>query len=130
MYASDMTSGIAFIAVAIVACGTAASVPAHAQAVVPAEVIKQSFAGNTGEIAGARGTLYVYWAPDGTQRMLNQDFRDSGWWRVTPEGEFCGKWSKLRGGAEVCAPVIDIGGGVYQWGDAKYRILLGNAKGL
>jgi hypothetical protein len=109
-----------------------ASTPAaHAQAVLSADVIKQSFAGNTAEFVGQSNVLFVFWETDGTQRMQNQALGpDTGVWRITPEGEFCGKWTKLRKGAESCAPVIDLGGGLYQWGNAKYRILLGNPKGL
>ena len=55
---------------------------------------------------------------------------DNGAWRVTPEGEFCGKWTKLRNGAESCAPVVDLGGGTYQWGNSKFRILSGNPRSL
>jgi hypothetical protein len=105
--------------------------PVSAQTVLGAEVIRQSFAGNTAEIPGQSGTVFVYWAADGTQRMQNPRLgTDTGVWRVTPDGEFCGKWTRLRQGAEVCAPVLDLGGGQYQWGDSKYRILLGNPKGL
>ena len=104
---------------------------AHAQAVLSADVIKQSFAGNTAEMVGQANAVYVFWAPDGAQRMQNQNpGLDSGVWRVTPEGEFCGKWTRLRNGVEVCAPVIDLGGGLYQWGNSKFRVLLGNPKGL
>jgi hypothetical protein len=104
---------------------------ALAQTVLSADVIKQSFAGNTAEIVGQSNTVFVFYAPDGTQRMLHQaSGRDSGTWRITPEGEFCGKWVKLRNGAEVCAPVIDLGGGQYQWGNSKFRLLLGNPKDL
>lgn len=104
---------------------------AHAETVLTADVIKQSFAGNTGEIAGQSSTIFVYWAPDGAQRMQGQGGApDSGVWRVTADGEFCGKWTRLRNGAEVCAPVLDLGGGSYQWGNSKFRILLGNPKGL
>lgn len=104
---------------------------AHAQTVLSADVIKQSFAGNTAEFVGQSNIVFVFWATDGTQRMRNQALGpDSGVWRITPEGEFCGKWTKLRNGVEACAPVIELGGGLYQWGNAKYRILLGNPKGL
>jgi hypothetical protein len=104
---------------------------AHAQAVLSADVVKQSFTGNTAEFVGQSNIVFVYWAPDGTQRMQNKALGpDTGTWRVTPDGEFCGKWVKLRNGAEVCAPVIDVGGGLYQWGNSKFRILLGNPKGL
>ena len=102
----------------------------HAQTALSADVIKQSFAGNTGEIAGPSTTIFVFWAADGTQRMQSQGGPDSGVWRITPDGDFCGKWTRLRNGAEVCAPVIDLGGGSYQWGNSKFRILLGNPKGL
>lgn len=109
-----------------------ATIPAAlAQAVLSADVIRQSFAGNTAEIAAQSGVIYVFYAPDGAQRMQNAALAlDTGSWRITPEGEFCGKWTKLRNGAEVCAPVIDLGGGNYQWGTAKFRLLLGNPKGL
>jgi hypothetical protein len=104
---------------------------AYAQAVLSADVIKQSFAGNTAEFVGRSNTLFVFWAPDGTQRMQNQaSGPDSGIWRITPEGDFCGKWTKLRNGSETCAPVLDLGGGLYQWGNSKFRILLGNPKEL
>jgi len=104
---------------------------AHAETVLGAEVIRQSFAGNTAEFVGQANALYVYWAPDGTQRLQDPAAGpDAGTWRITPEGEFCGKWARLRNGAEACAPVLDLGGGVYQWGNAKFRILLGNPKGL
>lgn len=104
---------------------------ANAQGVLKAEVIRQSFAGNTGEISGQSGSTFVFWAEDGSQRMQKKDFdRDVGVWRITPEGEFCGTWKKNRNGIESCAPVIDLGGGNYQWGNAKFRILLGNPKAL
>jgi hypothetical protein len=104
---------------------------AHAETVLAAEVIRQSFAGNTAEFVGQANSLYVLWATDGTQRMHNPAAGpDTGAWRITPEGEFCGKWTRLRNGAEACAPVLDLGGGVYQWGNSKFRILLGNPKGL
>lgn len=104
---------------------------ASAQSVLAADVIRQSFAGNTGEVGDAPNIVYVYWAVDGTQRMQNpRSGPDQGKWRITPEGDFCGVWVKARNGAEACAPVIDLGGGQYQWGNAKFRILLGNAKGL
>jgi hypothetical protein len=64
---------------------------AHAQTALSADVIKQSFAGNTGEIAGQSTTIFVFWAADGTQRMQNQGGPDSGVWRITPDGDFCGK---------------------------------------
>ena len=103
----------------------------HAQTLLSADVVKQSFAGNTGEIAGQSSTVFVFWAPDGTQRMQSQGGApDSGVWRITADGEFCGKWTRLRNGAEVCAPVLDLGGGFYQWGNSKFRILLGNPKAL
>jgi len=102
----------------------------HAQGVLSADVIKQSFAGNTAEFVGPVNALAVFWAADGTQKMQTKSSTDSGTWRITPEGDFCGKWTKLRNGAESCAPVIDVGGGVFQWGNAKFRILLGNPKGL
>ena len=109
----------------------ASTPPAHAQVVLSADVIKQSFAGNTAEFVGQSNITFVYWATDGTQRMQNRALGpDNGVWRITPEGEFCGKWAKLRNGAEACAPVIDLGGGLYQWGTAKYKILLGNPKEL
>lgn len=104
---------------------------ARAETVLSAEIIRQSFGGNTAEMIGQTNVVFVHWAADGTQRMQNQAFgRDSGTWRVTPEGEFCGKWTKLRSGAESCAPVVDLGGGTYQWGNSKFRIHLGNPKGL
>lgn len=104
---------------------------ANAQAVLGADVIKQSFAGNTSELLGQANNLGVFYDTDGTQRMRTKSRGlESGTWRVTPEGEFCGKWAKLRNGVEACAPVIDLGGGVYQWGDTKFRILLGNPNGL
>jgi len=103
----------------------------YAQVVLSAEVIKQSFAGNTAEVINQSNSAFVFYAPDGAMRMLNQAlWRDSGVWRVTPEGDLCGKWTKLRDGREVCAPLIDIGGGLYQWGNSKLRILLGNPKAL
>jgi hypothetical protein len=103
----------------------------RAETVLSAEVIHQSFGGNTAEMLGQTNTVFVHWAADGTQRMHNQRLGpDSGTWRVTPEGEFCGKWTKLRNGAESCAPVIDLGGGTYQWGNSKFRLLPGNPKGL
>jgi len=102
---------------------------AHAQSVLDADVVKQSFAGNTAEMLD-QGTV-VFWDTDGSQRMSNPKLgMDRGEWRISPEGEFCGKWKKLRNGQEACAPVIDLGGGVYQWGNSKFRVLLGNAKGL
>lgn len=101
---------------------------AHAQSVLSADVIKQSFAGNSAEFPNG---LVVYWAPDGTQRLSNPSgSTDVGTWRITPEGDFCGKWAKLRNGAEACAPVIDVGGGQYQWGASKFRVVLGNPRGL
>ncbi len=104
---------------------------AHAQAVLNADVVKQSFAGNTAEMVGQSNIVYVFWASDGSQRMHNANLGpDNGVWRITPEGEFCGKWTKLRKGAEACAPVIELGGGLYQWGNSKFRVLLGNPKGL
>src|SRR5688572_24761192 len=104
---------------------------AHAQAVLGAEVIRQSFAGNTAEFVGQANALAVFWDVDGSQRMENKALGpDRGVWRITADGEFCGKWQKLRQGAESCAPVLDLGGGVYQWGNAKFRVLLGNPKGL
>lgn len=104
---------------------------ASAQTVLSAEVIRTSFAGNTGEIGDASNVVYVYWAADGTQRMQSpRSGPDQGKWRITPEGDFCGVWTKARNGAEACAPVLDLGGGQYQWGNAKFRILPGNAKGL
>ena len=109
----------------------ATTLAAHAQAVLSADVIKQSFAGNTAEMIGQSNIVHVFWATDGAQRMQNQALGpDIGVWRITPQGEFCGKWAKLRNGAEACAPVIDLGGGVYQWGNSKFRVLLGNPKGL
>ena len=103
---------------------------AFAQSVLSADVIRQSFAGNTAEFVDQSNT-FVFWEADGTQRMQNQRLgADRGTWRITPEGEFCGTWTNLRLGAEACAPVIDLGGGVYQWGNAKFRILLGNPKNL
>jgi hypothetical protein len=102
-----------------------------AQGVLKAAVIRQSFAGNTADIAGKSGSTFVFWAEDGEQRMQNKDsIRDSGTWRITPEGEFCGTWKKLRNGTESCAPVIDLGGGSYQWGNARFQILMGNPKEL
>ena len=104
---------------------------AHAQAVLSAEVVKQSFAGNTAEFVGQQNAVAVFWDVDGSQRMQNKALGpDRGEWRVTSDGEFCGKWTKLRQGAESCAPVLDLGGGTYQWGSAKFKILLGNPKGL
>jgi hypothetical protein len=104
---------------------------ARAQAVLGADVIRQSFGGHTAEMIGQANAVFVHWAADGTQRMQNQRLgSDTGTWRVTPEGEFCGKWTKLRSGAESCAPVLDLGGGTYQWGNSKFRILPGNPKGL
>ena len=114
-------------ALAIVAATTS---PAFAQSVLSADVIKQSFSGNTAEVAGQSGAIFVFYAPDGTQRMQNSGGLDTGSWRITAEGEFCGKWTKLRSGAEACAPVIDLGGGNYQWGNSKFRLLLGNPKNL
>jgi hypothetical protein len=102
-----------------------------AQTVLAGDVIRQSFAGNTGEIGDAPNIVWVYWAADGTQRMQNpRSGPDTGTWRITPEGDFCGKWTKARNGAEVCAPIIDLGGGQYQWGNSRFRILLGNPKSL
>jgi hypothetical protein len=115
---------------AIVLIVLATTPAALAQAVLSADVIKQSFGGNTAEIVGQSNTIFVFYSPDGTQRMQNQAGQDNGTWRISPEGEFCGKWVKLRNGAEVCAPVIDLGGGLYQWGNSKFRLLLGNPKGL
>jgi hypothetical protein len=118
------------------AAALAAAIPfatgtACAQAVLAADVIRQSLAGNTGEVGSAPNVVYVYWAADGTQRMINSRSElDGGAWRITPEGDFCGKWTRLRNGVEVCAPIIDLGGGQYQWGGSKFRILLGNAKNL
>ena len=104
---------------------------AFAQSVLSAEVIRQSFAGNTGEIGDPPNAIYVFWMADGKQRMLNpRSGPDQGTWRITPEGDFCGTWQKARSGAEVCAPILDLGGGQYQWGNAKFRILLGNPKSL
>jgi hypothetical protein len=101
------------------------------QAVLSGDVIKQSFTGNTAEFVGQSNAIFVYWVADGTQRMQNQaSGLDSGVWRITPDGDFCGKWTKLRNGAEACAPVLDLGGGLYQWGNSKFRLLLGNPKGL
>jgi len=45
---------------------------ARAQAALSADVIKQSFAGNTAEMAGQSTVVYVFWASDGAQRMQNQ----------------------------------------------------------
>lgn len=116
---------------AVVGVVLAATSAAHAQAVLSADVIKQSFAGNTAEMVGQSNVVHVFWASDGAQRMQNQALgADSGVWRITPEGDFCGKWTRLRNGAEACAPVIDLGGGLYQWGNSKFRLLLGNPKGL
>ncbi len=115
---------VAELAVILAMVGTV-----HAQTVLSADVIKQSFAGNTGEIAG-RSTTFVFWAADGTQRLQNLAGADKGTWRVTDAGDFCGKWTRLRNGTEVCAPVVDLGGGSYEWGDLKFRILLGNPKEL
>ena len=110
---------------------TAASFSAYAQSVLSAEVLKQSFPGNTAEMVEQTNAVVVFWDRDGSQRMQNQRLGlDRGEWRITAEGEFCGKWTKLRNGAETCAPVIDLGGGVYQWGNGKFRVLLGNPKGL
>ena len=117
------------VAAAGIALATIAA--AHAQSILSAEVIRQSFAGNTAEFVGQRNAVAVFWDIDGSQRMENRALGpDRGEWRVTPEGEFCGKWKKLRQGAESCAPVLDLGGGIYQWGSAKFRVLLGNPKGL
>lgn len=116
---------------AVVGVVLAATSAAHAQAVLSADVIKQSFAGNTAEMVGQSNVVHVFWASDGAQRMQNQALGpDSGVWRITPEGDFCGKWTRLRNGVEACAPVIDLGGGLYQWGNSKFRLLLGNPKGL
>lgn len=116
-------------AIAIVA-GLSTALVVQAQTVLSAEVIKQSFAGNTGEIVGSQNSTFVYWAPDGSQRMQNARGADTGNWRITAEGDFCGKWVRLRNGAEACFPVIDTGGSTYQWGDTRFRVLLGNPKGL
>jgi len=125
-----MRTGVRMLA-AIVPTILATLPPAFAEGVLSAEVIKQSFAGNTAEMVGQSNTVFVYYLPDGTQRMQSQALgQDSGTWRITPEGEFCGKWVKLRGGAEACAPVIDLGGGLYQCGNTKFRLVLGNPKGL
>jgi hypothetical protein len=116
------------VAIAILA---AASCTAHAQSVLGADVLKQSFPGNTAEFVEQSNAVAVFWDQDGTQRMQNQRLGpDRGEWRITPEGEFCGNWTKLRKGAETCAPVIDLGGGLFQWGNSKFRVLLGNPKGL
>lgn len=117
-------------AIVIVIAGMSIALVAQAQTVLSAEVIKQSFAGNTGEIVGSQNNTFVYWAPDGSQRMQRARGADTGSWRITPEGDFCGKWMQARNGAEACFPVIDAGGGVYQWGDTRFRILLGNPRGL
>lgn len=119
----------AFAAIAL-AVGAVISQAVPAQTVLSAEVIRQSFPGNTAEIVGQQYTTYVYWAPDGSQRMQAQLFADTGTWRITAEGDFCGKWNRLRNGAEACFPVIDAGDSVYQWGDSRFRILLGNPRGL
>ena len=104
---------------------------AHAQVLLEANVIKQSIEGNTAELIGQQNSSFVFYAPDGTMRMLNRALGpDEGVWRVSSEGDFCGKWKKLRNNVEACAPMIDIGGGIYQWGNVKLRILLGNPKGL
>jgi hypothetical protein len=115
---------------AAMAIMTAAISPVLAQSVLTADVIRQSFSGNTAEVAGQSGVVFVFYAPDGTQRMQNPGGSDTGSWRITAEGEFCGKWARLRSGAEACAPVIDLGGGNYQWGNAKFRLVLGNPKNL
>ena len=64
---------------------------AHAQAVLNADVVKQSFAGNTAEMVGQSNIVYEFWVSDGSQRINNANLGpDRVDWRITPAGEFGG----------------------------------------
>src|SRR5689334_3907302 len=111
----EASFGRPMLLLSVVGLAMTLSTVSFAQAPLSAEVIRQSFAGNTGEIDSPSGTIFVYWDANGSQRMRHpKGGPDKGAWRVTPEGDFCGKWTKLRNGEEVCAPVLDLGGASYQ----------------
>ena len=46
----------------------------------------------------------VYYSPNGVQKVVTgQGFKDAGKWRVSDEGELCGKWKNIgRSGEETC----------------------------
>ncbi len=69
--------------------------------------VETLLSGNTVRGTSGDGRAYfVYFAPDGANLMQTADgFVDEGRWRVTSEGRYCGKWSKVRAGEERCFDV-------------------------
>ena len=98
----------------------AASASSQPRKLTGAEV-RAAYVGNTSYVSGRFGpkSSAAYASPDGTLRMRSPDISDTGTYRISDEGLYCSKWTKLRGGVETC-PVV------YQTGEDTFEAHLPN----
>jgi hypothetical protein len=47
-------------------------------------------------------TYYAYFGPHGQVRFQQDDIRDTGTWRIMPDGRFCSQMTRINDGAEQC----------------------------
>jgi len=65
--------------------------------------IKSTLANNTATGVARNGqTYYAYFGPTGQVRFQQDDIRDTGTWRILPDGLFCSQMTRINDGAEQC----------------------------
>lgn len=76
--------------------------PAIAQS-MSGEQVKQTVTGSTFTRTNNNQRFWSYYKGDRTAHLKSdRGLTDKGAWRVTPEGEFCVKWTTVRQGQEGC----------------------------
>jgi|HubBroStandDraft_1064217.scaffolds.fasta_scaffold279629_1 hypothetical protein len=65
--------------------------------------ITAAFVNNTAEGVTTNGMPYaMYFTADGSERFKEGNYRDTGTWRVLPDGRFCSSLSEISNGNQEC----------------------------
>ena len=56
----------------------------------------------------------VSYVADGKIRMRSPQINDTGTYRITDDGQYCSKFTTVRGGLETCQTIYQVGDGKYE----------------
>jgi hypothetical protein len=107
------TSGTPGSATTYAPTQTAGIVPGALPAQLRSSEILPLVGGNTATGVASNGqTYYVHFLRDGRMRFRENDFRDTGSWRVTSDNQLCSTLTKINAGVEECYTLYPEGNNV------------------